>query len=227
MPIAQISDAADTLLQPKLAQIAGVGKVTVEGGLRPAVRVRIDPTRLAAYGLVDGGRAQRRLAANVDGAKGGFDGARQAVSLGANDQLVVGRCLPGPRHRLAQRRAGAAVATWASVISGVENDRVGAWYFSRRHGAAGRGAARHPAPAGRQHRADGGVRSSGRCPRCKRRFLPASAARRHRPHRDDPRLGADVQFTLLLSVALVMLVIFLFLRSLRATLIPAWRCRCR
>src|SRR6185437_433959 len=51
VPIDRISDAADTLLQPKLSQIAGVGRVTVEGGMRPAVRVRIDPARLAAYGL--------------------------------------------------------------------------------------------------------------------------------------------------------------------------------
>ena len=88
LPIDRVSDAADTLLQPKLSQIDGVGKVTVQGGLRPAVRVRIDPARLAGYGLSMEDVRTAVSAANANGAKGGFDGARQAVSLGANDQLV-------------------------------------------------------------------------------------------------------------------------------------------
>ncbi len=118
-----MSDAADTLLQPKLSQIDGVGKVTVQGGLRPAVRVRVDPARLAAYGLSMEDVRTAVAAANVNGAKGGFDGARQAFSLGANDQLLSADRLPRPRHRLAQRRAGAlsdvgsVVPAWRTTAS--------------------------------------------------------------------------------------------------------------
>ena len=71
---------ADTILQPKLSQIAGVGKVTVQGGLRPAVRVRIDPARVAAYGLSLEDVRIAVAAANVNGAKGGFDGPRQSYA---------------------------------------------------------------------------------------------------------------------------------------------------
>ena len=88
LPIDTVSDAADTLLQPKLSEIDGVGRVTVQGGMRPAVRVRVDPARLAAYGLAMEDVRTAVAAANVNGAKGGFDGPRLAFSLGANDQLV-------------------------------------------------------------------------------------------------------------------------------------------
>ena len=88
LPIDRVGDAADTLLQPKLSQIDGVGKVTVQGGLRPAIRVRVDPARLASYGLSMEDVRTAVAAANVNGAKGGFDGPRQAFSLGANDQLL-------------------------------------------------------------------------------------------------------------------------------------------
>ena len=106
--IDRISDAADTLLQPKLSQIDGVGRVTVQGNQRPAVRVRVDPARLNAYGL---GMEDVRTAiaqTNVNGAKGGFDGPRQSYSLGANDQLLSPDSLPRRGGGLAQQRAGAA-----------------------------------------------------------------------------------------------------------------------
>ncbi|MGH7154966.1 MAG: efflux RND transporter permease subunit, partial [Acetobacteraceae bacterium] len=129
IPMPQVSDAADTMLQPKLAQLQGVGKVTVEGGLRPAVRVRVDPARLAAYGLSMEDVRTAVSNANTNGAKGGFDGARLAVSLGANDQLVNADQY---ENLVIAWRNGAPVKLSAigSVISGVENDRVGAWYFN-------------------------------------------------------------------------------------------------
>ena len=93
VPIDVVSDAADTLLQPKLSEIDGVGRVTVQGGMRPAVRVRVDPARLAAYGLSMEDVRTAIAAANANGAKGGFDGPRLAFALGANDQLVRRRAL--------------------------------------------------------------------------------------------------------------------------------------
>ena len=128
LPMAAVGDAADTVLQPKLAQIDGVGKVTVEGGVRPAVRVRVDPARLAAYGLSMEDVRTAVAAANTNGAKGGFDGPRQAVSVGANDQLLSADQY---RNLIIAWRNNAPVRLSAvgGVIDGVENDRVGAWYF--------------------------------------------------------------------------------------------------
>ena len=123
LPIATVSDAADTLLQPKLSEIDGVGRVTVQGGMRPAVRVRVDPARLAAYGLSMEDIRTAVAAANVNGAKGGFDGPRLAFALGANDQLVNADAY---KTLVVAWRNGAPVRLSAvgSVIAGVENDRV-------------------------------------------------------------------------------------------------------
>jgi multidrug efflux pump len=128
--IDRVSDAADTLLQPKLSQIDGVGRVTVQGNMRPAVRVRVDPARLAAYGLAMEDVRSAVAAANVNGAKGGFDGPRQAFALGANDQLVSADAYT---NLVIAFRNGAPVrlSDVGSVIGGVENDRVGAWYYPR------------------------------------------------------------------------------------------------
>src|SRR6476661_3270237 len=87
-PVDVMSDAADTMLQPKLSEIEGVGRVTVQGTMRPAVRIRVDPARLAAYGLSMEDVRTAITGANVNGAKGGFDGPRLAFALGANDQLA-------------------------------------------------------------------------------------------------------------------------------------------
>ena len=183
LPIDAISDAADTLLQPKLSEIDGVGRVTVQGNMRPAVRVRVDPARLAAYGLAMEDVRTAVAAANVNGAKGGFDGPRLAFSLGANDQLVDAAAY---QNLVIAWRNGAPVRLSAvgSVVSGVENDRVAAIYdgtpavvldIQRQPGAnivqtvqaiqAGAAAAAPGHPVRDQ------------------------AHHRHRPHRDDPRLG--------------------------------------
>src|SRR6478736_2713661 len=127
LPIDTISDAADTLLQPKLSEIDGVGRVTVQGGMRPAVRVRVDPARLAAYGLSMEDVRTAVAAANSNGAKGGFDGPRLAVALGANDQLIDAAAY---KELVIAWRNGAPVRLSAvgNVVKGVENDRVAAWY---------------------------------------------------------------------------------------------------
>src|ERR1700722_17094062 len=87
-PVDVMSDVADTMLQPKLSEIDGVGRVTVQGQMRPAVRIRVDPARLAAYGLSMEDVRAALTSRNVNRAKGGFDGPRLAFALGANDQLA-------------------------------------------------------------------------------------------------------------------------------------------
>ncbi|HSU06161.1 MAG TPA: efflux RND transporter permease subunit, partial [Acetobacteraceae bacterium] len=219
VPIQQASDAADTLLQPKLAQIDGVGKVTVEGGLRPAVRVRVDPARLAAAGLSMEDVRTAIANANTNGAKGGFDGPRLAVSLGANDQLINADQY---QNLVIAWRNGAPVRLSAvgDVVSGLENDRVGAWYFD--HGK------REPAAVLDIQRQPGAnivqtvERVKAALPALQR-AIPAGVKIGIVTDRTETIRASvrDVQITLIMAVVLVVLVIFAFLRSLRATFIPA------
>ncbi len=213
--IDRISDVADTLLQPKLSQIDGVGKVTVQGGLRPAIRIRVDPARVAGYGLSMEDVRTAIAAANVNGAKGGFDGPRQSYALDANDQLETPAAY---KDLVITYKNGAPVRleNVGSVIGGVENDRVAAWYngtpavvldIQRQPGAnivAAVAAVREALP---QLRA----------------ALPASVMMQVVVDRTETIRASvnDVQATLALSIGLVVFVIFLFLGSARATIIPA------
>ncbi|MEO8713542.1 MAG: efflux RND transporter permease subunit, partial [Acetobacteraceae bacterium] len=219
LPIAQVGDAADTILQPKLAQIDGVGKVTVEGGMRPAVRVRVDPARLAAYGLSMEDVRTAVAAANTNGAKGGFDGPRQAVSLGANDQLISADQYSD--LIIAWRNsAPVRLSAVGSVVNGVENERVGAWYFhdGRQETAAILDIQRQPGA--------NIVQTVDRLKAALPMLEHAMPAGVHLSIVTDRTLSIrasvrEVQITLIMAIVLVVLVIFAFLRSLRATFIPA------
>ncbi len=225
MTMDRISDAADTLLQPKLSEIAGVGRVSVLGNMRPAVRVRVDPARVAAYGLSLDDVRLAIAAANVSGAKGGFDGPRQAIALGANDQLMSPEAY---RDLVVTWRGGAPIrlSDLGTVVGGLENIRAGAWYFGTRPDGTPTPAS--PAVIVDIQRQPGAnivetverVREA--LPQL-RRALPAQLRMLVVTDRTETIRASvtDVQFTLLLSIGLVVAVIFLFLRSARATLIPA------
>nr|WP_294506087.1 efflux RND transporter permease subunit [uncultured Rhodopila sp.] len=215
VPIDVISDAADTLLQPKFSEIGGVGRVTVQGGMRPAVRVRVDPARLAAYGLAMEDVRTAVAAANVNGAKGGFDGPRQSFALGANDQLVDAAAY---QNLVIAWRNGAPVRLSAvgSVVGGVENDRVGATYDGT------------PAVVLDIQRQPGAnivetVEALKEALPKLRKAIPSGIQVSIVTDRTETIRASvrDVQYTLVMSVVLVVLVIFVFLRSARATFIPA------
>ena len=215
LPIDVVSDSADTLLQPKLAEIDGVGRVTVQGGMRPAVRVRVDPARLAAYGLAMEDVRIAVAAANVNGAKGGFDGPRLAFALGANDQLVDAAAY---RNLVIAWRNNAPVRLSAvgTVISGVENDRVSAAYDGT------------PAVVLDIQRQPGAnivrtVRAIREALPALTKAMPSGIKMSVVSDRTDTIRAsvADVEYTLVMSMVLVVLVIFVFLRSARATFIPA------
>jgi multidrug efflux pump len=215
LPIDVVSDAADTLLQPKLSQIDGVGRVTVQGGLRPAVRVRVDPARLASYGLAMEDVRTAVANANVNGAKGGFDGPRLAFALGANDQLVDAAAY---QNLVIAWRNGAPVrlADVGSVVKGVENDRVAAWYKGQP--AAVLDIQRQPGAnivQTVQLVKDGLPRLQNAIPSGIQLTIVTDRTETIRAS------VRDVQITLIMSVVLVVAVIFLFLRSPRATFIPA------
>src|SRR5579871_5039479 len=88
IPLSQVEDLADTHLAPKISQLPGVGLVSISGGQKPAVRIRANPTQLSSYGLNLEDLRTALVAANVNQAKGNFDGARQSYQIGANDQLL-------------------------------------------------------------------------------------------------------------------------------------------
>jgi hydrophobe/amphiphile efflux-1 (HAE1) family protein len=215
LPVDTVSDAADTLLQPKLSEIDGVGRVTVQGNMRPAVRVRVDPARLAAYGLAMEDVRNAVAAANVNGAKGGFDGARLAYSLGANDQLVDAASY---QNLVIAWRNSAPVKLSAigSVVSGVENDRVGALYDGRQ--AVVLDIQRQPGANIVQT-----VQAIKQALPKLQRAIPSGVKLNIVTDRTETIRASvrEVQYTLIMSVVLVVLVIFVFLRSPRATFIPA------
>ncbi|HUZ63209.1 MAG TPA: efflux RND transporter permease subunit [Acetobacteraceae bacterium] len=214
IPIAQVADDADTLLQPKLSQISGVGKVSVLGGMKRAVRIRVDPARLASFGLSMEDVRTAVSNANQNGAKGGFDGAQQAFSLAANDQLPDAAAY---RNLIIAYRNGAPVrlSDVGSVVSGLENDRTGAWFQGK------------PAVVLDIQRQPGAniVQTvdaiQAALPQLQK-ALPAGIKVQIAANRTGTIRASviDVQTTLILSVILVVLVIFLFLRSVRATIIP-------
>jgi multidrug efflux pump len=210
-----MSDAADTMLQPKLAEITGVGRVTVQGTMRPAVRVQVDPARLAAYGLAMEDVRAAIVAANVNGAKGGFDGPRLAFALGANDQLADASAY---KDLVIAWRGTAPVRLSAvgSVVAGVENARVSATFDG------------NPAVVLDIQRQPGAniVQTvelvKEQLPRL-RRAMPGGIELTIVSDRTETIRAsvADVQHTLILSMVLVVGTIFVFLRSVRATIVPA------
>ncbi len=214
-PVDVMSDAADTLLQPKLAEISGVGRVTVQGTMRPAVRVRVDPARLAGYGLSMEDVRLAIVGANVNGAKGGFDGPRLAFALGANDQLPDAAAY---KDLVISWRNGAPVRLSAigSVAAAVENTRAGATFDGQ------------PAVVLDIQRQPGAniVQTvdlvKQQLPRL-RQAMPTGIQLTIVSDRTETIRAsvADVQYTLLLSIVLVVGVIYVFLRSVRATIIPA------
>jgi len=215
LPIDAVADAADTYLQPKLSQITGVGRVAVQGGLKPAIRVRLDPARLAAYGLSMEDVRTAISAANVSGAKGLFDGPKLSYAVGTNDQLMTPEAY---RNLIVAWRTPSAVrlSDVGTVEHGVENDRVAAWYqgkpavlldVQRQPGANIVSTVNlvHEELADLQKGLPPGIKLA----------VSADRTATIRASVD------DVQGTLLLAMLLVVGVIFLFLRSWRATLIPA------
>jgi len=209
----EMSDLADTLIAQRLSQVTGVGSVAVQGGVRPAIRIQADLSRLAAYGLGPEDLRTAIVAANVAGPKGALDGTTQSYTIGANDQLLAAEAY---RDIIVAYRNGAPVvlSDVARIVDGLENNRVGGWYQGR------------PAVVVEIKRQPGAnvietVRLIQReLPRLQR-AVPAGVKLEvvhDRTHTIRASVH-DVQFTLMLAVGLVVLVVLIFLRTLRATMI--------
>ncbi len=215
LPLPQVEELADTRLAQKISQLPGVGMVSISGGQRPAVRVRANPTALASFGM---SLEDLRLAlsqANVDQAKGNLDGPQEAWTIGDNDQLQSGSAY-APIIVAYRNGAPVRLSDVATVVDGAENVKQAAWMNTT------------PAVILNIQRQPGTNiinvvdRIKRVLPQLQASLPPAVkvsvAADRTVTIRASVR---DVEFELLLVIALVVMVIFLFLRSLSATVIPS------
>ena len=213
LPLRTLSDYADTLMVPRLAEISGVGQVTLQGGIKPAVRIQADLARLSVMKI---GLEELRMAiaaANVAGAKGALDGPSQAYTIASNDQIGAADAY---RNIIIAWRNGAPVLLRdvADVVEGLENARVAGWYQGR-----------NAIILDVQKQPGANVVATldklrAELPRIER-LLPAGA-RVEIVHDRTQSIRAslsEVQLTLVLSVFLVVLVVLLFLRDIRAMVV--------
>jgi len=215
LPLSKVEDLADTALAQKISQLPGVGLVSISGGQKPAVRIQVNPTALASYGLSLEDLRAALVQANVDQAKGVIDGARQSYTIGANDQLVSGGQY---KPIVIAYRNGAPIrlSDVANVIDGTENRRLAAWMNLS------------PAVIVNIQRQPGANIISV-VDRIKKLLpqlqasLPSAVKIQILTDRTTTIRASvkDVEFELMLTIALVVLVIFLFLRNFAATVIPS------
>jgi hydrophobe/amphiphile efflux-1 (HAE1) family protein len=215
LPLPQVADYAETILAQRFAQIDGVGLVLVQGGQKPAVRIRVNPMALPTIGLSLEDVRQRVAQASVDQPKGSLEGARQAYTIAADDQLFTaatyGAVIIGYKNGAPVR-----VRDVGSVVDGVENDKLTATVDNR------------PAVIIDILRQPGAnvittvERVRAALPQLRAVMPPAIRIEVLSDRTASIRASvADVESTLLLTVGLVVLVLFLFLRRVWATVIPS------
>ncbi len=216
LPLVKVEDLADTRVAQKISQLPGVGLVSISGGLRPAVRVQVNPRALAAYGLSLDDVRTAVANSNVNLAKGSFDGPTRASTIDANDQI---RSPEDYRQLIIAYRNGAPlrIGDVADVVDDAENVRLAAWANSA------------PAVILNIQRQPGAnvIEVVDRIKRLLPQLqasLPAAIDVTPLTDRTVTIRASvkDVQFELMLAVALVVMVIFLFLRSIPATIIPSF-----
>jgi multidrug efflux pump len=213
LPLRDLSDLADTLIAQRLSEVPGVGSVSVQGGLKPAVRVQADLEALASYGLSLEDIRSAVAAANVSSPKGSLDGRTQSHVIAANDQITSAE--EYSKITLAFRNgAPVLLRDVAKIVDGFENARIGAWYNGK------------PAVVIDIRRQPGAnivatvTRIRSEIPKLGE-AMPADAKFEVVSDRTGPIRASieEVEFTLALSIGLVVLVVLLFLRTWSATVI--------
>jgi len=213
-PLSQVEDLVDTRLAPKISQLSGVGLVSISGGQKPAVRVQANPTALSSYGIDLENLRSAVSSASVNAAKGNFDGPHQDYQIDSNDQLVTSQDY---KSVVVAFRDGAPVMLTdvANIVDGIENTTQAAWMNQT------------PAIILNVQRQPGGntitvVRSIQRLLPQLEANLPKGVQVTTLTDLTIPIQASidDVEFELGLTVVLVVMVIFLFLRNLYATIIP-------
>ncbi|HYY28672.1 MAG TPA: efflux RND transporter permease subunit, partial [Chthoniobacterales bacterium] len=215
MPLSQVEDLVDTRLAPKIAQLSGVGLVSISGGQKPAVRIQANPTALSSYGLNLEDLRTALTQTSVNAAKGNFDGPRQDFQIDANDQLETSKDY---RQVVVAYRNGAPVmlTDLARIVDGVENNQQAAWMNET------------PAVVLNVQRQPGA--NTIKVVNSIKKLLPQLEASLPASIRVTTLTDlttainasvADVEFELILTIALVVMVIFIFLRKVLATIIPS------
>jgi multidrug efflux pump len=215
LPLSKVEDLADTSLAQKISQLPGVGLVSISGGQKPAVRIQANPTALASYGLSLEDLRASLAQANVDQAKGVIDGSRQSYTIGANDQLFSSEQYK-PIIIAYHNNSPVRLSDVANVIDGTENNRLAAWMNLT------------PAVIVNIQRQPGANiisvvdRIKKLLPQLQASLPLAVKVQILTDRTTTIRASVkDVEFELMLSIALVVLVVFLFLRNLAATVIPS------
>ncbi len=215
MPLSQVEDLVDTRLAPKISQLNGVGLVSISGGQKPAVRIQVNPAQLQSYGLDLETVRSALVAASVNQAKGNLDGPRQNYQIDANDQLITSGDY---RNIIVGYRNNAPVFLHdvANVVDGVENNKQAAWMNQT------------PAVILNVQRQPGAntisvVKSIQLLMPQLQATLPSGIEITTLTDLTTAIKAsvADVEFELMLTIALVVMVIFVFLRNLYATIIPS------
>ncbi len=215
MPMTQVEDMVETRVAQKISQVTGVGLVTLAGGQRPAVRVKLNAAAVAAYGLNSETIRTAISNANVNSAKGSLDGPTRSVTLSANDQM---KSADDYRQLIVAYQNGAAIRLQdiATIEQGAENTRLAAW--ANQQQAIVLNIQRQP-----------GVNVITTADSIREmlptliKSLPKSVDVKVLTDRTTTIRASvsDVQFELLLAIALVVMVIYVFLRNVPATIIPS------
>src|SRR5579872_620257 len=214
VPLSKVEELAETRIAQRVSQLQGVGFVSISGGQRPAVRVRANPTALASYGLSLETLRTALMSANVNQAKGSFDGPDQAWTINDNDQLQAGAQY-GPIIIAYRNGAPVRISDVATVVDGVENSKLAAWVNADR--AIVLNIQRQPGT---------NIISvvdtvQALLPQIKASLPQGIGVQIVSDRTTTIRASVeDVEFELLLTTALVVMVIFLFLRNAGATIIP-------
>jgi len=215
MPLSQVEDLVDTRLAPKVSQLSGVGLVTISGGQKPAVRIQANPSALSSYGINLEDLRTALTQASVNAAKGNFDGPHLNYQIDANDQLVTSKDY---RNVVVAYRNGAPVMLTdvAQIVDGIENNNQAAWMNLT------------PAVILNVQRQPGAntisvVKSIKKLLPQLEANLPTGIQVTTLTDLTTPIEASvsDVEFELMLTVGLVVMVIFLFLRNVYATIIPS------
>ncbi len=215
LPLEKVNDLADTVLAQKLSEVSGVGLVTIEGNLKPAVRVQVNPAALAGLGLSFEDVRAALVQNNVNAPKGSFDGPRQSYSISANDQIFSATEY-GNVSIAYKGGSPVRIRDIGAVIDNVENIRMGGWVNQRP--AVILDVQRQPG-ANIIETAD---RVKALLPKLRSAIPPSVKVSILTDRTETIRASvADVQSTLLLTVGLVVMVIFVFLRKFWATVIPS------
>ena len=215
LPLEKVNDLADTVLAQKLSQVTGVGLVTIEGNQKPAVRVRINPAAIAGLGLGLEDVRTALMQNNINAPKGSFDGPRQSYAIGANDQILSAEeykpIVVAYRHGSPVR-----LGDIGNVVDNVENVRLAGWVGDKPSVILD--IQRQPG-ANIIETAD---RVKALLPRLRASIPPSVQVNVLTDRTQTIRASVhDVQFTMMLTIGLVVLVIFIFLRKFWATVIPS------